>query len=141
MELNKIKQISIWGETATDLNTNFGHIAQAITRLDNATTRNKGYYLTTDALNEAFPTAPNGSIAYVGGVFPFDIYRWDGTKWEYSGDKGGSEEVNLANYTTQDDVKALLASMFVPVDSEETLRDMLENGNYDESKIYYVVEE
>lgn len=141
MELNKIKQISIWGEAATDLNTNFGHIAQAITRLDNATTRNKGYYLTADALNEAFPTAMSGSIAYVGRVFPFDIYRWNGTKWEYSGDKGGSEEVNLANYTTQDDVKALLASMFVPVDSENTLRDMLENGNYDENKIYYVVEE
>lgn len=141
MELNTIKPIGTWGEASTDLNTNFGHISQAIARINNATTRNKGYYLTADALNEAFPTAPSGSIAYVGRVFPFDIYRWDGTKWEYSGDKGGSEEVNLANYTTQDDVKALLASMFVPVDSEETLRDMLENGNYDEGKIYYVVEE
>lgn len=31
--------------------------------------------------------------------------------------------------------------MFIAVSTEEELRDMLESGDYDSSKIYYVVEE
>ena len=141
MELKTIKPIGTWGEASTDLNTNFGHISQAIARINNATTRNKGYYLTADALNEAFPNAPSGSIAYVGETYPFAIYRWDGSSWSDNGEKGGNEEVNLANYTTVDDVKSIFASLFVPVESEEVLRSMLESGEYDPTLIYYVEEE
>lgn len=141
MELNTIKQVGTWGEAATDLNTNFGKIDNAIESIKTATTRNKGYYLTASALATAHPTAMAGSIAYVGSAYPFAVYRWNGSSWVNSGEAGGSESVDLNNYTTQDDVKTLLASMFVPVESEEVLREMLANGNYDESKIYYVIEE
>ena len=141
MELNKIKQISIWGETATDLNTNFDKVSLEVEKLKHATVRLKGYFPTSQELIEANPTAMAGSIAYVGTTYPFVIWRWNGSEWENTNIQGGEPNVDLNNYTTQADVKALLASMFVPVDSEETLRDMLENGNYDEGKIYYVEEE
>lgn len=141
MELNTIKQVGTWGETASDLNTNFGKINTAIESIRGATTRNKGYYLTAEALNEAFPTSSIGSIAYVGSVYPYAIYRWDGSAWVNSGKTGGREEVNLNNYATTDDVRDILASLFVPVESEEALRSMLESGEYDPTLIYYVVEE
>lgn len=141
MELNNIKQISTWGEAATDLNANFDKVSIEVEKLKHATVRLKGYFPTSQELIEANPTAMAGSIAYVGTTYPFVIWRWNGSEWENTNIQGGELNVDLNNYTTQDDVKALLASMFVPVDSEETLRDMLENGNYDEGKIYYVEEE
>lgn len=141
MELNNIKQISTWGEAATDLNTNFDKVSIEVEKLKHATVRLKGYFPTSQELIEANPTAMAGSIAYVGTTYPFVIWRWNSSEWENTNIQGGEPNVDLNNYTTQDDVKALLASMFVPVDSEETLRDMLENGNYDEGKIYYVEEE
>ena len=140
MELNTIKPKGTWGEASTDINTNFSKVNNAVSKLEASTTRNKGYYLTENALKEAFPTSSNGSIAYVGSKYPFAIYRWNDSEWVNSGTTGGAEEVNLGNYTTQDDVKDIFATLFVPVESEEVLREMLESGNYDPRKIYYVVE-
>ena len=137
MELNKIKQISIWGETATDLNTNFDKVSLEVEKLKAATIRLKGYYPTSQELIDANPTAMARSIAYVGTTYPFVIWRWNGSEWENTMIAGGEPSVDLNNYTTLDDVKALLASMFVPVDSEQTLRDMLKDGKYDIGKFYY----
>lgn len=107
------------------------------------TSNNKGYFATEIELNEHYPNANPGSIAYVGTVYPYNIYKWDNAtlSWINTGETGGSESVNLNNYTTKEDVRNIFSEMFVAVGSEEELREMLEYGGYDENKIYYVIEE
>ena len=103
MELSTIKSNNLnWGEAASDLNKNFGKINNAIEQVKNATTRNKGYFTTSEALIDAYPTGANvGDYAYVGIDYPFDIWQWDGLKWYDTGINGG-ENVGLGNYYTRD---------------------------------------
>lgn len=105
------------------------------------TSHNRGYYQTEEILNQKQPTGNDGDIAYVGSSYPFSIYNWDGSSWIDSGATGGQDNVDLSNYTTPDEVSNIFSSMFVSIGSEEELREMLEYGDYDKNKIYYVVEE
>lgn len=102
----------------------------------------KGLWPTSEALKIAIPTPEVGFWAAVGNGFPATVWvcKIAGV-WENSGTTYDGGGVSLENYVTRNDIKAALASMFIPVESEEVLRDMLASGNYDESKIYYVVEE
>lgn len=70
-----------------------------------ATTKNKGYFTTVDALNTAVPTADEGCIAYVGATYPFALYRYIGGVWTDSGTTGGDEQVNMSEYLRLDEVE------------------------------------
>ena len=142
MELNTIKQTGTWGNTANEINENFGKIGVAIRTLEKATSKNKGYFETVDKLQDAYPTASVGSIAYVGSSYPFVIWVWsDKTKeWENSGEIGGDEEVDLGDYYTKEETDDKVDAVLDLVDNvmSETEYEALE---VKEDKFYFTFEE
>ena len=142
MELNTIKQTGTWGNTANSINDNFDKINVSIERLEKATSKNKGYFKTVDKLRDAYPTAPVGSIAYVGSSYPFVIWVWnDETKeWKDSGEIGGDEGVDLDDYYTKSVVDDKVDAVRNLVDNvmSETEYEALE---VKEDKFYFTFEE
>ena len=121
MELNTIKNNQTWGQAAASLNENFSKVRTDMEKVKNATTRNKGYFKTVEALESAFPTASEGDKAYVGATYPYTVYNYIGGVWTTDGATGGDESVNLGDYYTKEDTDALIK------ESEEALKEDIEN--------------
>ena len=121
MELNTIKNNQTWGQAAASLNENFSKVRTDMEKVKNATTRNKGYFKTVEALETAFPTASEGDKAYVGGTYPYTVYNYIGGVWTTDGATGGDESVNLGDYYTKEDTDTLIK------ESEEALKKDIEN--------------
>lgn len=121
MELNTIKGNQTWGQAAASLNENFSKVRTDMEKVKNATTRNKGYFKTVEALETAFPTASEGDKAYVGGTYPYTVYNYIGGVWTTDGATGGDESVNLGDYYTKEDTDTLIK------ESEEALKKDIEN--------------
>lgn len=107
MELNSILSNSTWGKAASDINTNFTTISVDLEKVKNATTKNKGYFKNDTLLKQTYKTATVGDIAYVGTTYPYQIWEWNGSTWADSGATGGSESVNLNDYTTKEELAEL----------------------------------
>lgn len=143
MELRQIKTQTTW-EVATDsINHNNGKINEAVTRLEKATYKNKGYFKSLEQLQNAIPVASAGSRAYVGIEHPFAIYEWNTTtsSWIDSGTTGGDESLNLNNYYTKDEA----AEMFIGSDNvrfietrytQEQIDQMVEDGTANPNTLY-----
>lgn len=110
MELNKINSDSNWGKAASDINQNFEKLGVDITKVKNATTNNKGYFDTLVELKTMFPYGASNQIAYVGKSYPYAIYKWDGSKWYDTNQKGGDESIDLNSYYPKIEVDAKLAN-------------------------------
>lgn len=147
MDLRQIKTQTTW-EVATDsINHNNGKINEAVTRLENATYKNKGYFKSLEQLQSNIPTASAGSRAYVGAEYPFAIYEWDTiTKsWVDTGTLGGDESLNLNNYYTKEEA----VEMFIGSDNvrfietrytQEQIDQMVENGTANPNTLYLAFE-
>lgn len=132
MELRQIKTQTTW-EVATDsINHNNGKINEAVTRLENATYKNKGYYRTLEDLQSAIPAPGVGSLAYVGSTYPFAVYLWNGTSWENSGMTGGDPSVNLDNLYMKDDIVWLPQEDFDAMEKAGALDPTKEYRTYEE---------
>lgn len=101
MGINKINSKSNWGEAAANLNSNFDTLNAAILQIKGATTRNKGFYSTPEALIAAVPTGQLGDVAYVGAPEALAIWEWNGSEWVDSGNVG-SIDVDLNEYYTKE---------------------------------------
>lgn len=107
MGLNKIDSSNInWGKAASDINSNFDTIGSDLQKVKNATTKNKGYFSSSDKLLEAYPSAHEGDIAYVkqSGYTPFERWKWNGTAWVGTGESGGNDNVTLGDYYNRTEV-------------------------------------
>jgi hypothetical protein len=93
MELQTIQTTTTWNDAAGRINDNNSKINASITKLENASYKNKGYFKTLAALNAAFPYAGAGCKAYVGPSYPYSVYIWDTQEgnWIDSGEKGSAE--------------------------------------------------
>ena len=132
MDLKKLGTQTPWESAAETVNSNNGKINEAITRLEFATYKNKGYYRTLEDLQSAIPMPGVGSLAYVGSTYPFTVYLWNGTSWENSGMTGGDPSVNLDNVYMKDDI------VWLP---QEDFDAMKESGALDPTKEYRTYEE
>lgn len=103
MGINKINSESNWGKAAADLNNNFDTLNADILKIKDATTKNKGYFATSENLFAALPSAKVGDVAFVGAEYPYAVYRWDGIGWANNGEVGG-ESVDLHEYPTKDEL-------------------------------------
>lgn len=105
MNLDKIKVNTTWSDAAASINSNNDKIAESIERLHSSTYKNKGYFVSADALQTAYPTATAGSKAYVGTAYPFSIYLWSATAnaWVDSALKGGDDSIPLGDYYTKEE--------------------------------------
>lgn len=107
MELNTINNTGTWGNSANRLNENFSKVNTEIEKLKNATTKNKGYFTTEEALRAAYPTPTDGMYAWVGTPYPGTVYESTGGAWADTGQVPDTELVNLAEYATKEEVQAI----------------------------------
>ena len=107
MELTEIKSKGIsWGQAATELNNNFKKMNVAMIAVENATTKNKGYFSSLAALQNEHPTAVIGEVAYVGTAPKFALYRWEDGKWKDAGVEINANEVPLGDYYNKEQIDA-----------------------------------
>ena len=77
MELNQIPQNpNNWGNVADLLNENSGKIEAETAKLNNATTKFKGYFSTSTALSAKWPSPLVGDTAWVGAT-SFNCTLWN----------------------------------------------------------------
>lgn len=79
-QLRKVLTQTTWANTSDAINKNSDRIYEAISHLENATTRNKGYYKTLDLLLSQEVAPRLGDIAFVynssnGQDEPYDVYE------------------------------------------------------------------
>ena len=104
MELRKIGTSTTWENAANTINGNNTKINEAVIRLENATYKNKGYYRSLDELEANVPVPSNGSKAYVGNKYPYQIYISNNGAWMDSGEMGGDENIDLDRIYVKDDI-------------------------------------
>ena len=76
MELNQIPQNpNNWGNVADLLNENSGKIEAETAKLNNVTTKFKGYFTTSTAISAKWPSPLVGDTAWVGATYPGVVYR------------------------------------------------------------------
>lgn len=92
-----------WGDEAASLNQNFDRVSVSIEQIKNATTRLKGYFMTSAVLKEKHPNAQAGDVAYVGGSFPYKIWRWGDNGWYETVYTIEGEQLRLDNYYTKEE--------------------------------------
>ena len=108
MDLKRIETNTTWNDAAAGINSNNAKIDTEVEKLKNATYKHKGYFKTLADLETAYPTSSLGSVAWVGTQYPFTLYRWImRTGWTTDGTTGGDENLDLSQYYTIEEVKAM----------------------------------
>lgn len=120
MELEQVKQQTTWNDAAESINSNNLKIITEVTKLQNATYKNKGYFTSPTALQSAFPSASLGSKAYVGAKYPYAIYLWQNEGWVNSGQTGGEENVNLSQFYTKEETDSKITETATTLDTKLT---------------------
>ena len=136
MNLETINTQTTWAEASKRINDNNARINEAVTRLQNSTYKNKGYFKTEEQLRSTILTPTAGSKAYVGVSYPYKVYLVENGTWVDSGETGGSEEVNLEGYFTKEEFERL--SRDLPQEEFDSLR---EQGLLDPEVTYNTYEE
>ena len=136
MNLEAINTQTTWAEASKRINDNNARINEAVTRLQNSTYKNKGYFKTEEQLRNTILTPTAGSRAYVGVSYPYKVYLVENGTWVDSGETGGSEEVNLEGYFTKEEFERL--SRDLPQEEFDSLR---EQGLLDPEVTYNTYEE
>ena len=127
MDLKKLGTQTTWESAAETVNSNNGKINEAITRLENATYKNKGYFRTLADLEASVPTPSKGSRAYVGTNYPYQIYIEVNGEWVFSGETGGDENIDLTRLYMRDDIIDL---------PQEEFDELMRTGQLDYTKEY-----
>ena len=83
--MNKIQSIGQWSDISAALNQNFEVIAAKLSQLYIAAWKALGVYPTKSALEQAAPSPPGGTYAYVGSGNSYNLYIYDGG-WTTTGD-------------------------------------------------------
>lgn len=141
MELQTIQTTTTWNDAAGRINANNAKVSTELEKLGNATYKHKGYFKSLPDLQAAYPTSSPGSIAWVGTKYPFALFRWNGTAWATDGTTGGDEDLDLSQYYTKEEAKA----MFVQSDgvrsinasyTKEQLEAMAAEGKLEDDVVY-----
>lgn len=128
-------------------------IARAINAIKDATSNNKGYFLTEEALMSTYPSANEGSKAYVGENYPYKIYLYQSGLWTDSGQTGGDDSFNAGEFYTKAEIDQQINTVKEEVSSLDskitplTERDIfLSQDAYDalepeDDKVYFIYED
>ena len=91
--MNTIPQTGKWKDISSILNDNFAKLGIKLQYLSEISLYSKGRFLSASALTEAYPTAMDGSFAYIGSSAPYSIYLYSKTTgWFDSEEKGVPNE-------------------------------------------------
>lgn len=88
-------------------------IAKEINAIKDATSNNKGYFLTEEALKKAYETAEDGNKAYVGNNYPYAIYLYETSKggWYDTEQTGGDDTFNSGEFYTKTQIDQQIQSV------------------------------
>lgn len=111
MELNTISNTGSWGNSANRLNENFSKVNTEVEKLKNATTKNKGYFTTEEALRAAYPTPTDGMYAWVGTPYPGTVYESKNGAWTNTEQIPETETIDLTEYATKAEVEEVEAQI------------------------------
>lgn len=100
-QLEKVLTQTTWADASSAINTNNDALYVAVTTVENAAFRQKGYFTSVESLMSAYPTAEEGSQAFVYNASnspssPYDIYSYFNGAWIDTGLDGGSTTVDLS---------------------------------------------
>lgn len=130
MELKKVENQTIWNIAADTINSNNSKINEAVTKLEHATYKNKGYFRTLADLQASVPTPSKGSRAYVGNQYPYQVYIEENGSWVDSGTTGGDENIDLTKIYLKDDIIDLPQAEFDQLMKEGRLDYTKEYNTY-----------
>ena len=86
-----------------------GAVYEEIRKLSGASSPDKGYYASGEALAAAWPSAQTGDIACVGTAAPYAVWRWNGSAWADSGEKH-TPSFGFGDYYTKRDIDGMRES-------------------------------
>lgn len=100
-QLGKVLTQTSWAQASNTINNNSDKLFNAITMLENASVKMKGYFMSVEELTSAYPNSEEGSQAFVynstnPSTAQYDIYRWTNEKWVDSGANGGGINIDLS---------------------------------------------
>lgn len=128
-EFNTIPRQGSFGTIIDLINANFSLATVAINGVDYSTRRNKGFFLSAEALGTAIPSPKVGDWALVKGsgetTFPCPIYicSTDGV-WTNSGETYDGEDIPLSDYLTLAAFNTWKAEMEAILDQLDTYRNL-----------------
>ena len=166
-QLGKVQTKTTWANASDTINKNSDKIYEAVTQVENATIRNKGYFLSSSELNEAYPNPIAGMTAFVYNqdndqTYPYDIYQsfydeetgawiWRDTSNDAPFPDVDIDAINNAIQRIQDDIEDLpsirdnIAALTPKVISPTEKEAMENDGTWDAflelNPIVYVTEE
>ena len=103
--MNKIQSIGQWSDISAALNQNFEVIAAKLSQLDVAAWKALGVYPNKSALEQAAPSAPAGTYAYVGSGDSYNLYIYDGG-WTTEGDALTASQVLIPAFDWKNSMPA-----------------------------------
>ena len=166
-QLGKVLTQTTWAKASDTINKNSDKIYEAVTQVENATIRNKGYFLSSSELNEAYPNPIAGMTAFVYNqgndqTYPYDIYQsfydeetgawiWRDTSNDAPFPEVDIDSINNAIQRIQDDIEDLpsirdnVAALTPKVISPHEQEAMEKGGTWEAfleiNPIVYVTEE
>lgn len=166
-QLGKVLTQTTWAKASDTINKNSDKIYEAVTQVENATIRNKGYFLSSSELNEAYPNPIAGMTAFVYNqdndqAYPYDIYQsyydeetgawiWRDTSNNAPFPEVDINAINEAIQRIQDDIEdlpsirdniaALTPKVISPHEQEAMERDGTWDAFLELNPIVYVTEE
>lgn len=165
-KLGKVLTQTTWAKASDTINKNSDKIYEAVTQVENATIRNKGYFLSSSELKEAYPNPIAGMTAFVYNqdndqAYPYDIYQsyydeetgvwiWRDTSNDAPFPEVDIDSINNAIQRIQDDIEDLpsirdnVAALTPKVISPHEQEAMEKDGTWEEfleiNPIVYVTE-
>ena len=166
-QLGKVQTQTTWAKASDTINKNSDKIYEAVTQVENATIRNKGYFLSSSELKEAYPNPIAGMTAFVYNqdndpTYPYDIYQsfydeetgawmWRDTSNDAPFPEVDIDSINNAIQRIQDDIEDLpsirdnIAAFTPKVISPHEQEAMEKDGTWEAfleiNPIVYVTEE
>lgn len=166
-QLGKVLTQTTWAKASDTINKNSDKIYEAVTQVENATIRNKGYFLSSSELKEAYPNPIAGMTAFVYNqdndqTYPYDIYQsfydeetgawiWRDTSNDAPFPEVDIDSINNAIQRIQDDIEdlpsirdnvaALTPKVISPHEQEAMEKDGTWEAFLEINPIVYVTEE
>ena len=99
-QLGKVLTKTTWVQASNTINNNSDKLRSAISMLEAAAFKQKGYFKTATELKTTHQIAEEGSQAFVynssnSSSAPYDIYQYNSNGWEDTGLNGGNISVDL----------------------------------------------
>ena len=166
-QLGKVLTQTTWAKASDTINKNSDKIYEAVTQVENATIRNKGYFLSSSELKEAYPNPIAGMTAFVYNqnndqTYPYDMYQsfydeetgawiWRDTSNDAPFPEVDIDSINNAIQRIQDDIEdlpsirdnvaALTPKVISPHEQEAMEKDGTWEAFLEINPIVYVTEE